>query len=147
MSEQRLQQTLSAIDISKAQLENLSRQQEMVRSSLEEHTRAKETVEQISKAEEGEEILVPVGAGVFLHAKVGSKKSGIANVGASIMMERGMQEIVKMLDSRMEELRKASAELDEQTEKIAYAIEQLSADAQQQYVQLQKLPKTAGKSK
>ena len=147
MSEQHLQQTLSAIDISKAQLENLSRQQEMVQSSLEEHIRAKESVEQIAKAEENEEILVPVGAGVFLHAKVGNHKTGIANAGASVMMEKGMQDIVKMLDSRIEELRNATKELDVQGEKIGNAIEQLSADAQQQYVELQKPAKPAGKSK
>jgi prefoldin subunit 5 len=62
-------------------------------------------------------------------------------------MEKGMQDIIKMLDSRIEELRNAVKELDEQGEKIGNAIEQLSADAQQQYVELQKPAKPAGKGK
>lgn len=146
MSEQQLRQTISALDLSKAQLENLSRQQELIRGSLEEHMRAKETAEAFSKAKTGEEVLVPAGAGVFLHAKIGDSKSGIANIGAGVMMEKELPEIVKMLDSRIEELRHATQELDEQAEKISYAIEQLSADAQQQYATLQK-PAQATKKK
>jgi len=138
MSEQQLRQTLSALDLSKAQLENLSGQQELIRGSLEEHMRAKETVEAFSKTGDGEEILVPAGAGVFLHAKIGGNKSGIANIGAGVMMEKELADISKLLDSRIEELRHAVQELNEQGEKISYAIEQLSADAQQQYASLQK---------
>lgn len=146
MSEQELQQTISALDISRAQLENISRQQELVRSSLEEHLRSRESVEQFSKADESEEVLVPVGAGVFLHAKIADGKQGIASIGAGVMMEKEMPEIVNILNSRIDELKNAVKELDEQAEKISYAIEQLSADAQQQYVELQQ-PRPATKSK
>lgn len=145
MSEQQLRQTMSALEISKAQLENLSRQQELIRGSLEEHLRAKETAEAFSKAEDGEEVLVPAGAGVFLHAKIGDAKSGIANIGAGVMMERDLPDIAKMLDSRIGELKTAAQELDEQAEKISYAIEQLSAEAQQQYVSMQKPEQPAKK--
>lgn len=137
MSEQQLRQTISALDISRAQLENVSRQQEMIRGSLEEHVRAKATIVEFAKAGENEELLVPAGAGVFLHAKAGGKKTGIANIGAGVMMEKDLTDVVKLLDSRIEELRVAVQELDEQAEKISYAVEQLSADAQQQYSAMQ----------
>ena len=136
---------MSALELSKAQLENLSRQQELIRGSLEEHLRAKETAEAFSKAEKGEEVLVPAGAGVFLHAKIGDVKSGIANIGAGAMMERDLPDIAKILDSRIEELKAAAQEMDEQAEKISYAIEQLSAEAQQQYVSMQKPEQPAKK--
>jgi prefoldin alpha subunit len=145
MSEQQLRQTISALDLSKAQLENLSRQQELIRASLEEHIRAKETAEAFSKAAKGEEVLVPAGAGVFLHAKIGDAKSGIANIGAGVMMEKDLPDIVKILETRITELRAAEQELDEQGEKISYAIEQLSAEAQQQYVSMQKPEQPAKK--
>lgn len=98
MSEQQLRQTISALDISRAQLENVSRQQELLRGSLEEHLRAKETVENFTKTAENEEILIPVGAGVFIHAKVGSKTTGVANIGAGVMMEKDLPDIMKLLD-------------------------------------------------
>jgi prefoldin alpha subunit len=146
MSEQQLRQTISALDISRAQLENVSRQQDIVRGSLEEHLRAKATIEQFAKAGKDEHLLVPAGAGVFLHAKAGGEKSGIANIGAGVMMEKDLPDIIKLLDSRIEELRLAVQELDEQAEKITYAVEQLSADAQQQYAALQG-PEPAPKKK
>lgn len=137
MSERQLNQTISALEISRAQLDNVSRQQEIIRASLEEHVRAKATVEEFAKAGEGEQLLVPAGAGVFLHAKAGGEKSGIANIGAGVMMEKELSEIVKILGSRIDELREAAKEIDEQAEKISYAVEQLSADAQQQYAAMQ----------
>jgi len=145
MSEKQLRQTMSALELSKAQLDNLSRQQELIRGSLDEHLRAKETVEAFSKTAEGEEVLLPAGAGVFLHAKVGDAKTGITNIGAGVMMEKDLAEISKILDSRIADLKAASQELDEQAEKISYAIEQLSADAQQQYVSMQKPEQPANK--
>jgi prefoldin alpha subunit len=138
MSERQLNQIMSQLEVGKAQLENLTRQQELIRGSLEEHMRAKETAEAFTKAAEGEEVLVPAGAGVFLHAKIGNAKSGIANIGAGVMMEKELPEIAKILDTRISELRGAAQELDEQAEKISYAIEQLSAQAEQQYVSMQK---------
>jgi len=146
MSEQELRETMSAIDINRAQLDNVSRQQEMVRLSVEEHLRAHETLAQYFKAEENEEILVPIGAGVFLHARVGNKTSCIAPVGAGVMMEKEMADITKMLDKQIEELKKASTELAEQAEKISYAIEELSKNAREQYNTLQQ-PSSKMKSK
>ena len=137
MSEQQFRQTMSAIDLSKAQLDNITRQQEMVRTSIEEHLRAKESLTQYSKAKADEEILVPVGAGVFIHANAGNRKSCIASVGAGVLMGKDIPEVEKMLDSQIEDLKKASAELDEQAEKISYAIEELSRDAREQYEALQ----------
>ena len=129
---------MSAIDLSRAQLDNVARQREIVRTSIEEHLRAKETLAQYSKAGENEEILVPVGAGVFIHAKAGNRKSCIASIGASVLMERDIAETEKTLDDRIEDLKRAASELDEQAEKISYAIEQLSKEAKEQYEALQR---------
>jgi prefoldin alpha subunit len=146
MSEQQLRQTISALDVGRAQLENVSRQQDILRGTLEEHLRAKETVEAFTKAKKGEELLVPAGAGVFLHTEAAGKSTAVANIGAGVMMEKDLNDIVKLLESRIDELRKAAQELDEQAEKISYAVEQLSADAQQQYVAMQQ-PETPTKKK
>jgi|YelNatPaOPRAMG01_1025707.scaffolds.fasta_scaffold02451_4 prefoldin alpha subunit len=138
MSEEQFRQTISAIDLSRAQLENVARQQEIVRASIDEHLRAKETLAQYSKVGENEELLVPIGAGVFIHAKAGDRKSCIASIGAGVLMEKEIAEVERILDSRIEELKKAATELDEQAEKITFAIEQLSKEARKQYEALQK---------
>jgi len=146
MSEQQLRQTLSAIDVNKMQLENVSRQQEMIRASIEDHMRAKETLAQYEKAGKDEEILIPAGAGVFLHAKVGDKARCITNVGAGVMMEKEIGGVITILEEQLGELQKAARELGEQAEKISYAIEELSRDAREQYTAMQP-PSTTMKSK
>lgn len=129
---------MSAIDLSRAQLDNVARQQEIVRTSIEEHLRAKEALAQYSKTAENEELLIPVGAGVFVHAKAGNRKSCVTSIGAGVLIEKNIEETEKLLDGRIEELKKASRELDEQAEKITYAIEQLSKEAREQYEALQR---------
>lgn len=129
---------MSAIDLSRAQLDNVTRQQEIVRTSIEEHLRAKEALAQYSKTAENEELLIPVGAGVFIHAKAGDRKSCVTSIGAGVLIEKSIEETEKLLDGRIEELKRASQELDEQAEKITYAIEQLSKEAREQYEALQR---------
>jgi prefoldin alpha subunit len=75
---------------------------------------------------------------VFIHAKAGDRKSCIASIGAGVLMEKEIAEVERILDSRIEELKKAATELDEQAEKITFAIEQLSKEARKQYEALQK---------
>ncbi|MDH4123807.1 MAG: prefoldin subunit alpha [Thermoplasmata archaeon] len=145
MSENQLRQTISAIDVSRAQLDNVSRQQEVVRASIEENLRAKDTLANYVNAKEDEEILIPAGAGIFLHAKVGRNRSCIANIGAGVMMEKDIGDIKKLLDEQIEELKKAAQQLDEQGEKIGVAIEELSKDAREQYLAMQQPTKMKGK--
>lgn len=137
MSEQKFRQTLSALEIRRAQLENIARQQELVGASLEDHVRARETLESFAGADDEERMLVPIGAGVFIHAKPGDRTVAIGGVGSGVMMERKVDTIMKYLDRQIEDLKKSVQDLGAQAEKISGAIEELSRDAQKQYEILQ----------
>jgi len=137
MGEQQLRQTVSALDIRRAQMENLTRQQEIIRASLEEHMRAKETLESYSKSRDENQLLVPIGAGVFIHVLPGKRETAIGGVGSSVLIERSVSDISKLLDDQIDELKKNSKVLGEEAEKIAAAIEELSVTAQRQYEALQ----------
>ncbi|HDP97278.1 MAG TPA: prefoldin subunit alpha [Euryarchaeota archaeon] len=138
MSEQQLKQTVSALDLRRAQLENLSQQQELIRGSIDEHLRAKETLENYLKINKEDELLVPVGAGVFIKTRTGDQKEAMSGIGSGIVVEQDIQEIVKHLDEQLEQLRRSAQELAAQAEKISGAVEELTRSAQQQYEALQR---------
>lgn len=138
MSEQQLRQTVSALDLRRAQLENLSQQQELIRGSIDEHLRAKETLENYLKIGKDEELLVPVGAGVFIKTKTGDQKEALTGIGTGIVLEKDIQEVIKRLDGQLEQLKKSAKELASQAEKISVAVEELTRSAQQQYEELQR---------
>ncbi len=137
MSEQQLRQIITTLDMRRSQFDNITRQQEMIRASIEEHLRAKETLESYSKTDEDEEMLVPVGAGVFIRVRAGKNEKAITAVGSGVLMERNMAEISTRLETRIDDIRKTAEELGAQAEKISSAIEELSMEAQRQYNALQ----------
>jgi len=64
---------MAVLDQYREQIEALAQQQEIVRISLEEHMRARETLTRYREAGKGAEVLVPVGANSFLVAIEGRR--------------------------------------------------------------------------
>ncbi|MFQ5553317.1 MAG: hypothetical protein ACE5EW_06330, partial [Thermoplasmata archaeon] len=65
-----LQQAVAALENTRAQLDALTRQEEALRYSLQEYTRARDTMAEYKDAPVGTEILVPIGANSFLFAQI-----------------------------------------------------------------------------
>src|SRR6266446_5305910 len=67
--ETELRRGIAVLDQYRAQIETLAQQQEIVRISLEEHMRARETLVRYREAGKAAEVLVPIGANSFLVAE------------------------------------------------------------------------------
>jgi len=102
-----LQQAVTEYETLRAQLESLNQQSEMLRLSLEEHMRAKETMIRFQKGGKDAEILVPVGANSFLFAKIEDPDKAIMGIGSDITVEESMEGAVKRLETRIEDIEKA----------------------------------------
>ena len=61
MNEQELRQAMSALEVYRLQLQSIAENMQLIQISIEEMTRARETLAQYKDAGEGSEILVPVG--------------------------------------------------------------------------------------
>jgi len=69
LGESDLRRGIAVLDQYREQIEALAQQQDLVRISLEEHLRAKETLTQYRQAGRGAEVLVPIGANSFVAAE------------------------------------------------------------------------------
>ncbi|MCX6657548.1 MAG: hypothetical protein NTY62_02505, partial [Euryarchaeota archaeon] len=69
-SEQQVRESYMMLESAKAQLEGLAKQQELIQLAVEEHVRARETIKEIAKGAADDEVLVPLGADSYIHAKV-----------------------------------------------------------------------------
>ena len=67
-SEAEVQNDLLRLEMYRGQLTALSRQQELIQVSLEAHGRAREAVEAMERFEEGQEMLVSIGADTYARA-------------------------------------------------------------------------------
>jgi len=122
-AEEELQQAIEALEMAKARLENMSKEAELLQMSLNEHIRAIETLKAYSKAGEGKEILVPVGAGAFVPAKSSGQDRALVSIGAGLSVERKLDEAVSSLE-------KAASSVELEERKMIQEIRNLEKQAQ-----------------
>jgi len=137
MNEKELQQSLATLELYRAQLQSLAEQQQLVQMSLEENARAKETLSNFKSAPIDSEILVPVGGNSFVFAKIGSNSKAIVSVGSRVSLEKPIEDAMKMIETRINELVETFTKLGERRSAIEAQSSQLSQQLQQEYQRIQ----------
>lgn len=88
-------------------LEDVRRRVDLLNTTLAELSAAKSALDEIGSLNEGEELLVPVGAGVFVRAKLAGKEKVLVTLGANIMVEKALEDTRKYLEEREQKVRDA----------------------------------------
>jgi prefoldin alpha subunit len=65
---------------------------------------AAQTLENLSKLQKDEGMLLPIGAGAYIKSKVGSNDVALIDVGAGVIVEKPVPEAVTFLKSKMGEM-------------------------------------------
>jgi len=138
VNEQEIRQALATLEMYKAQAESLAEQQQIVSFSMEEYSRARDTLGKWKDAEKGSELLVPVGGNSFVFAKVADNKKALVGIGSGVTVERPLEEAIKTLETRIKELAEASKKLTESLTMLEARSSQLTQLVQAEYERLQK---------
>jgi len=88
-------------------LEDVRRRVDILNTTLAEISAAKSALEEVSSLSEGEELLVPIGAGVFVRAKLAGKDKVLVTLGANIMVEKALEDTRKYLEEREQKVKDA----------------------------------------
>lgn len=136
-SEQQVRESYMMLESAKAQLEGLAKQQELIQLAVEEHVRARETIKEIAKGAADDEVLVPLGADSYIHAKVSDNKDAIVGVGSGISIRRSPEEAEKILDAKIDDLSRAFKSITDKAAQTETMIRELSEKVQAQYDLLQ----------
>jgi len=136
-SEQQVRESYMMLESAKAQLEGLAKQQELIQLAVEEHVRARETIKEIAKGAADDEVLVPLGADSYIHAKISDNKDAIVGVGAGISIRRSPEDAEKILDTKIDDLSRAFKSITDKAAKTEAMVQELSEKVQAQYDLLQ----------
>lgn len=136
-SEADLRRGLAVLDQYREQLEALAQQQEIVRVSLEEHMRAKETLLRYQEAGKGAEVLVPVGANAFLVAEVKDGEKAFVGVGSDIVLFDDIPKQIQRLDARIQSISDAMSTIGQRLAELQQRAESQGAAVQGLYDRLQ----------
>ena len=136
-SEQQVRESYMMLESAKAQLEGLAKQQELIQLAVEEHVRARETIKEIAKGAADNEVLVPLGADSYIHAKISDNKDAIVGVGSGVSIRRSPEEAEKILDTKIDDLSRAFKSVTDKAAQTEAMIQELSEKVQAQYDLLQ----------
>ncbi len=136
-SEAELRRGLAVLDQYREQLETLAQQQEIVRVSLEEHMRAKETLLRYQQAGKGAEVLMPVGANAFVVAEVKDSTKAFVGVGSDVVLFDDIPKQLERLDVRIKSIGEAMAAIGQRLAELQERAESQSASVQGMYDRLQ----------
>jgi prefoldin alpha subunit len=96
------------------QLERLQDYMQRVNKQEAEVMLLKEALDQYERVQEGDKLLVPVAAGMFVKAKAVADKTIQVNAGQNIVVPKSVADVNKMLDEQLSEMRKYETELQQQ---------------------------------
>ena len=136
-SESDLRRGLAVLDQYREQLESLAQQQEIVRVSLEEHMRARETLVRYQEAGKGAEVLVPVGANAFLVAEVKDSTKAFMGIGSELIVFDDIPKQIERLDGRIKSISEAVGAIGQRLAELQQRAENQSASVQSLYDRLQ----------
>ena len=130
--DEELSRHLALIEQYKEQINSLDVQFSYVQAAIQDYIKAKLTVEELSKADDGSEILVPIGGSTYVTATAKNTSKLLFDVGAGVVTEKTCEDTIKMLDKRIEKLQQTQ-------EKIASMVQQLQTEATEVSNEAQKI--------
>jgi prefoldin alpha subunit len=129
--EEEIRRLLAAYQQYQAQAEAIARQLGLTQLTAEGLDRALRAIEAMETAEVGNEMLVPIGSGSFIHAKLASKEKVVLNVGAGVNIEKKPSEAKESLKIRKAEVAEGSKKLNEMLGKIDQEMQRIQAIMEQ----------------
>jgi prefoldin alpha subunit len=134
VNDDELRQMLALMESYKNRTEALSRQVNVLRSTLDEVNMANESIKTLMAAKEGDEILIPIGASSFMTVKVSSNKNIIVGIGSGISAEKTPEDANKYMEANAAELTEALKKTVEALNEVQQALTTVSEAVQQEYM-------------
>ena len=129
--EENIEKGIATLEVLKAQMENLQKQMDVLQVSIQEHERAIETLQGYRDIEK-EEVLVPIGAGVFISVQI-SEKKGLISIGNQIFTQLPIDKIIEKLEERKKDMEELLKKLSEDSYKLQQNYAALSAKVEDDY--------------
>ena len=133
MDEKELQQSLRSLELYKTQMESLDQQYEFMAHTMQEITKAKDTMVAYKDVEEGSEMLTPVGGSSYLFTKASGTDKAIVGIGAEIAVETKIVDAIARLEERTKEVEEAMKSLNQKYSEVANMASELATRIQGAY--------------
>jgi len=138
MTEEEITRNLALIEYYKEQLNAIDYQTQFMQAALADYYKAKITIEQLHKADENSEILIPVGGGTFINGSIKESSNVLVDIGAGLVAEKTIDDALKKIDERIKNLQGKQEKLLSTAQKLQVESDELSQKTQKLVEETQK---------
>lgn len=109
------------------QLAALESQRELLQDLVQDASRSLTTLESVAAGKEGDEVLVPIGAGTFLQARLGDVSSAITTIGSGLHAQLPVDQARSRMQGRIEALQDSSKRVSADVARLVQELDGLNA--------------------
>ena len=125
MSQNEALENYQAIQELNKQLQVFQQQMELLEHQVGELNQVKEGLESIGNASGEEEIMIPLGGGVFFKGKMTEKGKVIMNVGSGVVVEKNVEGASKILNEQITQMTSIRENLTKEIEDVSMQMQKL----------------------
>jgi prefoldin alpha subunit len=122
--EEIIRQLATEIRILEGSVATLQSRLNIVRTAINEVNLAHATLEGLTKLQDGDDTLVPVGAGSYVRMKVADSKKLVMGVGAGTAIEKDVPSSIEELKVRIQEMDRARTSIQQQLDQTLVRYDQ-----------------------
>ena len=130
MSEKELQQKMMEYQMLEEKFKQMNQQRELFAAKMMELEQTKQIVEEMKKSKKEDDVLIPLGSGLFLPGKINKKEKMVIGIGADIIVEKDSEGVNKILEERKEILENGMENLQNNMLQIAQELQKIQTEFQ-----------------
>nr|MDO8080763.1 prefoldin subunit alpha [Candidatus Freyarchaeota archaeon] len=128
--ERNLEKILVELNAYEQQAQILQRRIDLINTSLQEIALTSESLDELKNIEEENEVLMPLGSGIYVKARIIERKKVIFSLGADIVADKDITGAQLSLDQRSMALQNALQSTGQQLQQMANRMNELNRTAQ-----------------
>lgn len=128
--ERNLEKILVELNVYEQQAQILQRRIDLINASLQEIALTSESLDELKNIEEQNEVLMPLGSGIYVKARIIERKKVIFSLGADIVADKDITGAQLSLDQRSLALQNALQSTGQQLQQMANKMNELNRTAQ-----------------
>lgn len=128
--ERALREALELGEAYRQQLAALDEQRAMLGGVIADYRRARESLAALDKVGAGEEVLLPLGGGAFVHATLANPGRVVSTLGAGVHAETPLADAIRRMEARIDSVAEAERRMAEESKRLEGELAELSRQVQ-----------------
>lgn len=115
------------------QIGAIEQQRDLLADLAAEARRSLASIDALATAKDGDEVLVPLGAGAFVHARLAGAGRALASLGAGLHAEMPVEAARERLQARVESIDQAAGQLTRDLQRVVDEMQRVNAVVENAY--------------